>query len=225
MIQLLQDLKQQAISTSEADLKEAQEDSFNRVTIKINYQLGEKIIYFSKDYRLVWEYGSETGYALADPEPLRSFAESITDGVRREETSGKPFASMDAPWDWCKNVGIDALESVQARICVADYSSGNSSGSTSSMGAISRNTLQEMLSILNQIPKDAFTPGRTISSENYGMLTSVMGAGTCKIAIIDGVNNLAAVFIHKDGKTEIVMTDEMEKVRNDSPTYLQPMQT
>ena len=48
MLQLLQDLKQQAIPASEADLKEAQEDSFNRVTIKINYQLGKKQSIFQK---------------------------------------------------------------------------------------------------------------------------------------------------------------------------------
>ena len=225
IMQLLQDMKQQVTPASEAALKEAQEDSFNSIAITINYQLGEKVIYFSKDYRLVWEHGSEMGYVLTNPEPIRAYAESITDGVRREVTSGKPFASVKDPWDWCKNVNLDALESAQANICLAAYNDGNSSRSSSTMGAISHNTLQELLSILNQIPKDSFTPGRTISRENYGMLTSVMGAGTCKIAIIDGVNNLAVVFIYKDSRAEIVMTDEMEKVRNDSSTYLQSMQT
>lgn len=224
ILNLLRDLENNVEPASKEELEAVQEDGFYLSSIVVTYELGEKIIVFSENFDYVWETGTDTGYRVDDPEPLRQFVESVTNGVRGQDVSGQPFAAVDTPWDWCAGITNDAVESARAHVCLNTYSYGNASGSSSTSGWISYDTLEKLISILNQIPKDAFTPDKTISKESYSSFFTNQSVGNSAVSIVDGVNDLAVVIKYCDGKVIMLLTDEMEKVREDSHTYLEPTQ-
>lgn len=221
---LLRDLENMVQPATKEELNAVQADSFNNAYITVSYELGGKTICFSEDFAFVWEDGSEEGYRIADPLPLREFVESVTNGVRGAEVAGEPFATADAPWDWCAGINSAAVESAQVHVCLYTYSSGNVSGSSSSSGSISYDRLNELLAVLNQIPKTAFTPERMTDSESYHRLYYNQRGKNSSAAIIDGVNDIAAIINCCDGELTMLLTDEMEKVKESSPTYLEPTQ-
>lgn len=223
MRSLLYDLKDEVEPVPAAALALARADSFNNTHITVNYDLGKKTILFSKNFDYVWEEGSEEGYLIHNAGALRTFIEGVTSGVRNQETSGTPFAAMDAPWDWCAGISSNAISKAEAR--TTRYVTGNSS--TGSSGVISADTLQELISILNQIPKDAFTAGTVVERESYDSIYSPTLKLNCAVSIMDGVNGLAVIIRYMDGKVEMLLTDELEKLDRNSGlyhTYLEPTQ-
>ena len=136
----------------------------------------------------------------------------------------EPFATMDAPWDWCSGFSTAAAESAQVHVCLSTYSDGNSSGSTSTNGWISFDTLESLVKILNDIPKDAFVPDKTISQTSYRSFFINQQVPNSAVSVIDGVNNIAVAINYKDGKITMLLTDEMEKVNDITPSYLEPTQ-
>ena len=199
-------------------------DAYNSSSIVVTYALGERTIGFSENFDYVWESGSEAGYRVSNPAPLRQFVEAVTNGVRNQQVTGQPFASADAPWDWCAGIYTGAVESAQAHVCLDTYSYGNTSGSSSTNGWISYDTLERLLQVLNRLPKSAFTPDRMSSQESYRDFFINQQAQNGSISLVDGVNNIAAVINYKDGKVTMLLTDDMEKVRENRYTYLEPTQ-
>ena len=224
MMGFLESLKQQVKPAPGDVLQKAQEDTFNSILITIHYELGEKSVYFSEDYHLVWVYGSKEGFEIADPEPLKSYVNSLTNGVLRQETYGQAFATVDAPWDWCKYVTSASIESAKEHVCLYTYRNGNSFGSSSTNGVLSYDTLQQLLSILNQIPKGAFVKDKIVEKQSYHSLFVDQQSENTSVALVDGVNDLAVIFNYRDGKTTILLTDEMEKVSQIDGAYLEPTQ-
>ena len=104
------------------------------------------------------------------------------------------------------------------------YNDGNRSGSTSTNGWISFDTLESLVDILNDIPKDAFAPDKTISRESYRSFFINQQVPNSAVSVIDGVNNIAVAINYQDGKVTMLLTDDMEKVRDNMPTYLEPTQ-
>ena len=224
VLTLLGDLKNQVTPATGGELAAVQEDTYNLSTIVVTYALGERTIVFSENFAYVWESGSEAGYRVGNPEPLRQFVEAVTNGVRNQQVTGQPFASVDAPWEWCAGIQTSAVESAQAHVCLDTYSYANTSGSSSTNGWISYDTLERLLQVLNRLPKSAFTPDRMSSQESYRDFFINQQAENGSISLIDGVNNIAAVVNYKDGKVTMLLTDDMEKVRENSHTYLEPTQ-
>ena len=223
---ILESLKQQVQPASDSAFREAvasaSADVFGVVTITINNELGEKTLNFSEDYSVVWEYGSSEGYQITDPESLKFYVEALTDGVHRNETSGEPFAAVDAPWDWCKYVTSDSIESAKAHVCRYTYKNGSYYGSGGTSGILSYDTLQNLLSILNQIPKDAFKEtGMARKSDYHGLFIDQQRENS-SVALVDGVNDLAIIINYHGGETTILLTNEMEKVRQDDGYFLEP---
>lgn len=224
LLGLLEDLEGSAEPVSDAVLRQCQADSFDTCCVRICYGLGEKWIYFSADHSVVWEYGSHQGYSISDPGPIRQFVNSVTNGVMENTTSGEPFASMDAPWDWCAGIRSSAVKSAQLHVCLSTYSSGNVSGATSTNGVISFDTLQQLTDILNQIPQSAFMPGKILSGESYSGFFFNQSDKNTAISIVDGVNGLAVILSCRNGEVTMLLTNELEKTNRESFEYLKPTQ-
>lgn len=224
ILNFLRDLEGNVQPASTEELESARKDGFYLSNIVVAYELGRKTIVFSENFDYVWESGEETGYKVNNPDPLRQFVESITNGVRDQEVSGQPFAAMDAPWDWSAGINTEAVKSAQAHVCLNTYSYGSTSGSSSTNGWISYDTLGDLIRVLNEIPKEAFTPDRMVSKESYRSFFINQQTENSTISLIDGVNDLAIVIKYNNGKVTMLLTDEMEKVLDNSHTYLEPTQ-
>lgn len=223
MRSLLHDLKDEVESVPAAALALAKADIFNNTYITVNYDLGKKTVWFSRNFDYVWEEDSEEGYLIHNAQALRTFIEGVTSGVRNQQTSGEAFATMDAPWDWCAGISSNAISKAEARATL--YVTGN--GSTGTSGVISADTLQELISILNQIPKDAFTAGTVVEKESYDSIYSPYLKLNCAVSIMDEVNGLAVIIRYMDGNVEMLLTNELEKLNRNSKlynTYLEPTQ-
>ena len=224
ILNLLRDLDGNVQPASAEEFEAAKKDGFYLSNIVVAYELGRKTIVFSENFDYVWESEADIGYRVNNPEPLRQFIESITNGVRGQDVSGQPFANVDAPWDWCSGVSSSSIESAQAHVCLNTYSYGSTSGSSSTNGWISYDTLGDLISVLNEIPKEAFTPDRILSKESYRGFFINQQTENSTISLIDGVNDLAIVIKYNNGKVTMLLTDEMEKVMDNSHTYLEPTQ-
>ena len=117
-----------------------------------------------------------------------------------------------------------SIESAKAHVCLYVYRDGNTSGSSATSGVISYDTLQKLLSILNQIPKDAFVKDRIVEKQDYHGLFVDQQSENASVALVDGVNDLAVIVNYRDEKITMLLTDEMEKVSQIDPTYLEPTQ-
>jgi len=224
VLELLHDLKDRVVPAAEKELEAAKADSFYHCSVVVNYALGRKMLNFSRDFQYVWESGSSDGFRLLEPQPLLHFTEAVSNGVQGKKTFGKPFATVDAPWDWCSGIHADAIESAHAHVCVFTHSEGSTSTSSSSMGAISYNTLNSLISILDKIPKAAFTPEKTITRNTFHSLHYRQTVQNSSIALVDGVNQLAVVINYCDGALTMLLTDEMDKVKDIDMEYLEPTQ-
>lgn len=211
ILPLLHDLKAQTSPAPDDIVKAAREDVYNINKITVNYELGEKPIYFSENYRLVWEANSAGGYWVEHPEPLQALINTVTDGVRNRKTSGEPFATMDTPWDWCAGLNADAIST--ANMDVKLYTVGSKSGSTG--GAISHTTLEELISVLNQIPQSAFQYERTGSQINYREFSRAVGqTGVC-ISLTDTVNQMLVAIRTNGSRIELLTTNDLEKMQDE----------
>lgn len=219
VLTLLRNLKDTVRPASQEELTLARADTFKLADIKINYELGEKVIVFSENFDVVWEYGSREGYVISDQEPIRSFITSVTDGVRDKETSGEPFATVDAPWDWVANLHGNAVSTAEIYACLDKSAVAGSSSVTTTNGILPLGTLQKLIAVLNQIPKDAFSDsGRT--TREYRWFVHEQSEGTCTVSFIDGVNQLAVALRLSRGNLEMLLTKELEKAQGISLEYL-----
>lgn len=211
-------------SQREVDAARSRGDAFRISRITVQYELGQRNLVFSRDFSILWEENAGQGYRVRDPKPLRDFVNAVTDGVRGKTAVGEPFAAMDAPWDWCAGIHSKAVESAQVHVCLYAYSYGNTSGSSSTNGAISYDTLEELIAILNRLPKDALTPEKVMKGRTYRSILNNQQVENTSVGIVDGVNNLGMVLNYQDGKVSLLLTDEMEKVKSKKETYLNPTQ-
>jgi len=216
---LLRDLENNTQPASKEKLAVAQADPFDHVHLTVNYELGEKVLVFSENFDLVWEYGSQDGFAVTDPEPIRSFVESATDGVRGKETSGEPFATVDTPWDWAANVHSNAVSTAEVYACLDVSSYGSTSSVSTTNGILPADILQQLIDVLNQIPKDTFIDSGS-TSKGYRRFIHEQSEGTSSVSIIDDVNQLGVAIRLRKGYVEMILTEELDKTKQDNHLYL-----
>ena len=221
VLTLLRNLEQTAQPASPEKMAIAQANSINHVYFTVNYKLGKKIVAFTKDFDLVWEYGSSEGYTVSNPEEFREFADFVTDGVRNKETSGEPFATVDAPWDWCAGVNPEAISDAEVYACLDRTSDGSGYSVRSTNGVLPADSLSQLLDILNQVPKEAFTDSGRAEKE-FRWFGHEQTEGSASISVIDGVNQLAVAIRVCDGQVDMIMTEELDKTQDLTSEYLNP---
>ena len=219
ILNLLRNLEQTVQPASPERMAVAQANSFNHVYFTVNYELGEKMVGFTEDFDLVWEYGSKDGYTVSDPEALREFAEFVTDGVRGKKTSGEPFATVDTPWDWAANLNGNAVSTAEVYACLDVSSYGSVFSVSSNSGTMPTDALQKFINVMNQIPKESFMDSGKTSSDYHRFLREQI-EGTCSVSVIDGVNQLATgIRLHK-GYVEMILTEDLDKAQDRTAGYL-----
>ena len=219
VLNLLRNLEQSVQPASPEQMVKAQTNTFDHVYFTVNYELGKKIVGFTEDFNLVWEYGSSEGYLVPNPEDFRAFADFVTDGVRNKETSGEPFATVDAPWDWCAGVNENAISTAEIYACLDVYSYGSTSGVSSTNGNLPADVLRKLTGILNQLPQDAFSGG-SLTQSDYRWFLQEQIEGTCAISVVDNVNKMAvAVRLYK-GYVEMILTEDLDNVLERTHGYL-----
>ncbi len=211
MTVLLRDLKTNVTPVSASELEECRGDDFGWGYITVNYDLGSKRLNFSSDFRYLWEDSSEIGYLVQRPETLHAFVEQLTDGVRNQETSGEPFATMDTPWDWCAGLHTGAITSASMDVLLYDI--GNKSGYTG--GALSRSTLEELIAVLNRIPESAFQYVPTVIPKSYSDVSRVEDQVAVTITLKDTVNDLLVMIRTNENRIELFTTNEPEKTKDE----------
>ena len=220
-VTLLQDLRDTVKPATAAELEEAEKDGANINWITVNYELGEKNLFFSRNFDLVWEVGSTEAFRIPDPEPIRLFMASVTNGVRNKETSGEAFATVDAPWDWCAGVNPEAISDAEVYACMDKTSNGSGYSVSSTNGILPSENLQQLIPVLNQIPKEAFTDSER-AEQTFRWFAHVQTEGSASISVIDGVNQLAVAIRLSDGQVEMIMTEELDKAQDSTAEYLNP---
>jgi len=221
---LLRDLEHQVHPATREEAETARKDPFDYCTITVNYELGEKQIVFSENFDFVWEYGSAETYRLSAPEPVRQLVGSVTNGIRMKETSGEPFATADAPWDWFAGVNMDAISTAQIYVCLDVTSTGNSTRVSGTNGIMPADSLQKLVNVLNQIPRDAFAADRMLTGQSAGYFRNTQQEVNCAVIMIDTVNHIAVMIRTSKGNVELLLTSELDKVLNDDHRYLEPTQ-
>lgn len=211
MSSLLRDLRDKVEPVTAEELKPIQADDFNWGFLLVNYELGAKKLFFDNSFRYIWLEDSDSGYRVREPEAMRSFVESITDGVRGKETAGKPFATMDTPWDWCANLNADAIAT--ANMNVKLYTIGNKTSYTG--GALSRSTLENLITVLNQIPESSVQYIPTIAPKNYSDISNVGDQVGVSIMLTDTVNQMLVVIRTSGDRIELYTTDDLEKMKDE----------
>ena len=217
---LLRDLEDSVVPATAVELEEAENDGFNTTWITVNYELGKKNLFFSKDFDLVWEVGSTEAFRIPDPGLIRQFFEFVTDGVRNRETSGEPFATVDSPWDWCAAVNSDVISNAEVYVGLDVTSSGNSVNITGTNGYLPSDSLQRLIPILNRIPHEAFTKTDKYTSDYGRFVHGDQLEGSCSVSLIDGVNEMAVVIRAYKGSVEMILTGELEKAQPNNHDYL-----
>lgn len=221
VISLLRDLRDTVKPATAEELAAAEKNGIETNWVAVNYELGEKNLFFSENFDLVWEVGSTEAFRISDPEPIRQFIESVTDGVRNKETSGEPFATVDAPWDWCAGVNVDAISDAEIYACLDVTSNGGSTSVSGTNGVLPADRLTQFLAVLNQVPKDAFSDsGR--AEQTFRWFAHEQTEGSASISVIDGVNQLAVAIRIRKGYLEMIMTEELDKVQDMTSEYLNP---
>ena len=211
MRKLLQNLKGHVQPASSEALAQALADPLAITTVKVSYTLGYQVVNFNRDYRLVWEDGSENAYVIDDPEPLRTFLTQLQDVVVRRKTSGTPFAGEKEPWKWMSNVTADAISSAKANVCLEYTHTDSSSHITSNDGVLNRQTLEQLFAILNEVPQDEVAPGQPVTGKSFPDAVEPDEEVGCGISLLDGVNNLAVGIRWTKEETSIVMTSQTEQ--------------
>ena len=220
MENLLQALDENVEKAPRERLAAAREDSFELVTIHLEYALGYQYLNFAPNHGLIWCEGSDEGYLLSDPEPLRNFMEQLTEGVINRETSGAAFATAQEPWNWAANISADAVVSAKAYVCLEAEQADNVQYSSSTNGIISQQTLDALLSILNAVPADAFSADKSMRNQNFLDYFSGFQKPGCSFAVLDNVNNLAASIHCVDGKVKLLLTGQTEQFDDRMAEYL-----
>ncbi|MGM9601875.1 MAG: M56 family metallopeptidase [Faecousia sp.] len=221
MVALLHELEGNVTKAPQERLAEANANSFNVIPIYIDYALGYRVLDVTADCTLAWEDGSEEGYLLTNPEPLRDFVSQLTDGVTDRETYGTPFATENEPWQWTSQVSSDAIVSAKAYVCLEYSRTRDGLHSSSMSGTITQQTLSNLLTILGNVPKEAITAGAIVKKDNFRGVFSGFTQTGCSFTLLDGVNNLAVGIRYLNGNVEMLMTSETEQYLDWNSPYLQ----
>ena len=221
MLTLLRNLEGTTTSAPEEALEEAKsEDHLSGLAIQVEYALGKTVLHFTPEFSLAWRNGDVGGYLLSDPEPLRGYVTELTDMVMNRETSGTPFASADEPWNWTANITGSAVTSARGLACHSISQGSDATYIDTVSGYVTADTLDTLLTLLNAVPRAAFTPGETVDQENF----EDVFRGFCQLgsafAILDNVNDLAGVLRWYDGKLELLLTDQSEQFGDTAAPYL-----
>ena len=219
VLNLLRNLEQSVQPATPERMAAAQVNTFDHVYFTVNYELGKKIVGFTEDFNLVWEYGSSEGYLVPNQEDFLAFADFVTDGVRNKETSGEPFATVDTPWDWAANLNGNAVSTAEVYACLDVSSYGSVYSVSSNSGTMTTDALQKFINVMNQIPKESFMDSGKTSSDYHRFLREQI-EGTCSVSVIDGVNQLATgIRLHK-GYVEMILTEDLDNVLERTHGYL-----
>lgn len=221
MKSLLEDLKGHVIQASPEEFAQAQANYMNSIPIKVSYALGYRVVNVMQDCSMIWEDGSGEGYIPSDPEPLRSFLAQLTDCVLDRETSGTPFASEDEPWKWTSQITPLAIRSAKAYAILEYEQTETGTHSSSTNGAISQETLRNLLTILNGIPKEAITPGANVQGCNFRDIAQDFQGTGCSIKLLDGTNDLAVAIRWTGEKAEMLLTSQTQQYDDRFAEYLQ----
>ncbi len=219
-ITLLRDLRDTAEPATAEELAQAEKNGINITWVTVNYELGERNLFFSENFDLVWEPGATEAFRIPDPKPIRQFVESVTDGVRNKETSGEPFATADAPWDWCQGLNENAVSTAEVYACLDVTSSGNSTSVSATNGILPADSLQRLIPILNRIPREAFAKTEKFTSDYSRFQLGDQIEGTCSVSLIDGVNQMAVMLRAYKGSVEMILTNELDKAQQGNYEYL-----
>ena len=219
VLNLLRNLEHTVQPASPERMAIAQANTFDHVYFTVNYELGKTVVGFTEDFDLVWKYGSSDGYTVSNPEDFRVFADFVTDGVRERKTSGEPFATVDAPWDWAAKLHSNAISTAEIYACLDVSSYGSASSVSSTNGILPADVLQKFINVLNQLPQDAFSGG-SLTQSDYRWFLQEQIEGTCAISVVDNVNKMAvAVRLYK-GYVEMILTEDLDNVLERTHGYL-----
>lgn len=165
-------------------------------------------LYFYRDFSAVCfeeEDGSLTHCTVESPERLKALFETYIDPVSKRDVWGDPFADVDDPWAWVKEITPEAVS--DAAVCIKD-SSVSRYGYT--MSAV---RFEELLSLLNQLPEGAITEGtfyeKTTSDE---LLHGAVGEYGIAVKMKDSVNGYIGILRYIDGELALILHEEMEKI-------------
>ncbi|MGN0977585.1 MAG: M56 family metallopeptidase [Faecousia sp.] len=219
MQKLLRDLEGHVEEATAEQLAAAKAD-FNVVQIYIQYTLGNRVVNISSDRALIWEEGGNVGYLLTEPEPLHSFMEQLTQGVKNRETRGTAFATAGEPWSWTSGISSHAVETARAYACLQYGQADHTQYSSSTSGIISQQTLDSLLTILNELPREAITAGGEVQGNNFMDLFYSFQEIGCSFTILDGVNDLAAGIRYVGGTIELLLTTQTEQFNDRTAEYL-----
>ncbi|MBQ8589568.1 MAG: hypothetical protein IJ486_03840, partial [Firmicutes bacterium] len=215
-ITLLRDLRNTVTPASAVELEEAVSNAMHITLLTVNYELGEKKLSFSEDFDLIWEEGSKEVFRIPDPEPIRQFVASVTDGVRNKETAGEPFATVDTPWEWCANLTANAVSTAEVFACLNVTSYGNTTSVSATNGFLPMDSLQRLIPILNRIPEDAISTEGNIISEYDRFQCGDQIEGSCSVSLIDGINQMAVSIRSYKGSVEMILTTDLDTARSNN---------
>ena len=213
---LLRDLQDTVKPATAAELAAAEKNGIETTWVTVNYELGEKNLFFSENFDLVWEPGSTEAFRIPDPEPIRQYLESVTDGVRNKKTSGSAFATVDTPWDWCWGLKENAVSTAEGYVCLDVTSTANSTSISGTNGFLPMGSLERLVPILNRVSSEAFTKTDKYTSDYSGFQLGDQLEGSCSVSLIDGVNQMAVVLRAYKGSVEMILTKELDKAQQGS---------
>lgn len=213
---LLRDLQDTVKPATAAELAAAEKNGIETTWVTVNYELGEKNLFFSENFDLVWESGSTEAFRIPDPEPIRQYLEPVTDGVRNKKTSGSAFATVDTPWDWCWGLKENAVSTAEGYVCLDVTSTANSTSISGTNGFLPMGSLERLVPILNRVSSEAFTKTDKYTSDYSGFQLGDQLEGSCSVSLIDGVNQMAVVLRAYKGSVEMILTKELDKAQQGS---------
>lgn len=220
IVSLLTQIQANALPVPQAEVSDQVLNGWHNHSIQINTAQEQRSFVLSQDGSLLWSEEPEERmiYSLEEFPQLEEYLAKMTEGVRREETGGTPFATKDQPWNWTKGVSRGEVEQSGIYLLGETVREGNSTSQTVSSGTFSSEAFGQMLQILNAIPREAFSEEKLLSGarETYTTLRTRLSGRGISVSILDRVNSLAVVFRYYGTVVEMAMCDDMEKIEDDS---------
>lgn len=219
IVSMLTQIQANARTVPEAEVPDRVMRSGHTHFIQLNSSESQQTFVLSQDGSLLWtEEEDRRIYSLGDFPQLVAYLLRMTEGVRRVETNGTPFATKDQPWNWTKQISASQVEQASIYLLHETERDGNSTSQSISDGTFSAERFSQMLEILNAIPKEAFLEESLPlgAADTYATLRIQLFGRGISVSILDRVNSLAVVFRYYGTVVEMAMCDDMEKIEDDS---------
>lgn len=219
IVSMLTQIQANARTVPEAEVPDRVMRSGHTHFIQLNSSESQQTFVLSQDGSLLWtEEEDRRIYSLEDFPQLVAYLLRMTEGVRRVETNGTPFATKDQPWNWTKQISASQVEQASIYLLHETERDGNSTSQSISDGTFSAERFSQMLEILNAIPKEAFLEESLPlgAADTYATLRIQLFGRGISVSILDRVNSLAVVFRYYGTVVEMAMCDDMEKIEDDS---------